>query len=118
MSRPGSRLARSRTTPLVAILLLTVVLAAFLAYEAWDAARSHRAAAERAVRDYANFAAWEFTVHTKEHLHSTFAFVFSPVAKLDRHLAAGGALPGPEILKSDKTASLECAVDSARTYFR
>ena len=49
---------RSRTTSLVAILMLTVALAAFLAYEAWDAARSHRATAERAIRDYATFAAW------------------------------------------------------------
>jgi len=46
MSDP--RLPRSRTTSLVAILLLTVALAAFLAYEAWDAGRSHRATAKRA----------------------------------------------------------------------
>ena len=57
---------RSRTTSLVAILVLTVALAAFLAYEAWDAARSHRATAERAIRDYAKFAAWEFSVSAKE----------------------------------------------------
>ena len=32
-----------------------------LAYEAQQAARSHRATAENVLRDYASFAAWELT---------------------------------------------------------
>ena len=56
------RAHHSRSRSLVAILLLTVSFATFLAYEAWDAARSHRATAEGAIRDYAKFAAWEFSV--------------------------------------------------------
>src|SRR5919199_2994063 len=112
-----ARLRRSRTRPLVVILLLTVALAAFLAYEAWDAARTHQAAAERTIRDYANFAAWEFSASLKEQIYSTLAFVFSPTAKIDVR-GAHDTLPEPCILASEKTAKLQCARDSARYYFR
>lgn len=65
----SSRLrSRPRSASLFAILLLAVALAGVLTYEAWDAARSHRATAERTLRDYASFAAWEFSVSAKEHL--------------------------------------------------
>ncbi|HEU4564877.1 MAG TPA: histidine kinase dimerization/phospho-acceptor domain-containing protein, partial [Gemmatimonadaceae bacterium] len=118
MSRTGLlRSRRSRSTSLVAILLLTVALAGFLAYEAWDAARSHRATAERTIRDYANFAAWEFAMSTKEQLYLTLAWVFSPVAKLDVR-TAGATLPPPDVLRSEKGKALECAADSSRYYFR
>jgi hypothetical protein len=44
------------------VLLLTILgIAAALAYQAQDAARSHRATAENVLRDYAAFAAWEFS---------------------------------------------------------
>ena len=51
----SARLTRSRATILVAVLLLTMGLAAALAYEAWSAERSQRATAERTLRDYAAF---------------------------------------------------------------
>ncbi|HKG96000.1 MAG TPA: HAMP domain-containing sensor histidine kinase, partial [Gemmatimonadaceae bacterium] len=108
---------RSRSTPLVAILLLTVAIVAFMAYEAWDAARSHRATAERAIRDYASFAAWEFTVNTKEVFHYNVSWVFSPVANL-RVRSPHQALPAPSVLASEKTVELQCAEDSARYFFR
>jgi signal transduction histidine kinase len=123
MSRPAAsrflplRSLRTRSTSLVAILLLTMGLAAFLAYEAWDAARSHRLTAERTIRDYARFAAWEFSANTKEHLHSTLAFVFSPVAKLDPRWLMDD-LPAPDILGGPKVAHLQCTGDSSRYYFR
>ncbi len=52
---------RSRSTLIVALLIATLALTATLAYEAQQAARSHRAAAESVLRDYAAFAAWEFS---------------------------------------------------------
>lgn len=45
--------------PILPVLLLTLLLAAVLAYQAHDAARSHRRTSEAALRDYAAFAAWE-----------------------------------------------------------
>jgi len=112
-----SRGLRSRTTSLVAILMLTVALAAFLAYEAWDAARSHRATAERAIRDYAKFAAWEFSVSAKQVLYSTLAWAFSPTGTLDAR-DLDGPLPGPSILDHEKSSHLLCARDSSRYFFR
>src|SRR5687768_1107156 len=92
---------RSRTTSLVAILLLTVALAAFLAYEAWDAARSHRATAARAIGDYAKFAAWEFSVSAKDVLYNTLAWAFGPTAALDAR-DLDRPLPLPSILDQEK----------------
>src|SRR5688500_18151141 len=108
---------RSRTTSLVAILMLTVALAAFLAYEAWDAARSHRATAERAIRDYAEFAAWGFSVSAKEVLYATLASAFGPTSMLDAH-DLEKPLPGPAILDREKSSHLLCAQDSSRYFFR
>ena len=111
------RTTRSRTKSLVAILMLTVALAAFLTYEAWDAARSHRATAERAIGDYASFAAWEFSVSAKEALYSTLVWAFSPTATIDAQ-DLDGPLPSPAILDQKKSSHLLCARDSSRYFFR
>jgi len=79
----SARLTRSRATILVAVLLLTMGLAAALAYEAWSAERSHRATAERTLRDYAAFAAWEYTASSKSQMYSNILFVFNPVMHED-----------------------------------
>jgi len=97
--------------------MLTVALAAFLAYEAWDAMRSHRATAERAIRDYAKFAAWEFSVSAKEALYSTLAWAFSPTAQIDAQ-DLDRPLPPPSILDQKKSSHLLCARDSSRYFFR
>jgi signal transduction histidine kinase len=97
--------------------MLTVALAAFLAYEAWDAGRSHRATAKRAINDYAKFAAWEFSVSAKEVLYSTLAWAFSPIGTLDAR-DLDRPLPGPSILDHEKSSHLLCARDSSRYFFR
>ena len=118
MSEPRLfRGVHSRTTSLVAILMLTVALAAFLAFEAWDAAHRHRATAERAMTDYAKFAAWEFSASAKEQLYSTLVWAFSPTGTLDAR-DLDGPLPGPKILDHEKSSHLLCARDSSRYFFR
>src|SRR5829696_3453885 len=52
---------RSRSTFIVVLLFATLAMTATLAYEALQAARSHRATAENVLRDYSTFAAWELT---------------------------------------------------------
>ena len=52
---------RSRSTLIVVILVLTLGMTGALAWEALQAARSHRATAENVLRDYSRFAAWELT---------------------------------------------------------
>ena len=67
----------SRWSASVAIVLLLSMLgiAGALAYQAQDAARSHRATAENVLRDYAGFAAWEFSHLVRRELIDTLGSV-------------------------------------------
>jgi len=116
MQLPARFRTRPRSASLFAILLLTVALAGVLTYEAWDAARSHRATAERTLRDYAAFAAWGFTVSAKEHLYSTLIWIFGPIMHEDP-LMPGEPLKRPIVLSRMMTKEFQCP-DSVRYYFR
>lgn len=59
---------RSRSAVIVAMLVATLVITAGLAWEAQQAARSHRATAENVLRDYSKIAAWEFARLGKQQL--------------------------------------------------
>ena len=81
--------ARRRPSFLIALLLLTLAAAGVLAYEAWDSARSHRTVAERALRDYASFAAISFSYRTTANLYVGLTALFNAVG--DPHGARGDA---------------------------
>jgi signal transduction histidine kinase len=69
MSVPRARpLAQPRLSLLLALLLVTLVLAGLVAGEAHEATVSHRVTAERALRDYASVAAWEFASDARERI--------------------------------------------------
>src|SRR5918998_5995876 len=102
---------RRRSSPTAAILLLTATLAGVLAYQAWDAARSQRAAVEGALRDYASFAAWEFSLSAKEELYKTLVSVFGPV-RHEKPLARGAQLAPPSILAHALTERVLCPDDT------
>ena len=57
MTLPSHARSRRRSTLLIAILLLTLGLAATMTYQAVNADHWHRKTAERALRDYAAVAA-------------------------------------------------------------
>jgi signal transduction histidine kinase len=59
LRNPARRPARA--TSVVALLVVALVVVGILTYQAVAAARSHRAAAEAALGDYAAFAAWEYS---------------------------------------------------------
>ena len=61
MLRMRNPYPRSRSTIIVVLLIATLGMTAMLAYEAQQAARSHRATAENVLREYAGFAAWELS---------------------------------------------------------
>ena len=84
----------SRSSNLGPILLLTLALglAAVLAYQAADAARSHRETAKRTLQDYASFASWQLAQHAKNTLLST--------------LVTGFMLPASQVDPSNLEASL------------
>ena len=52
----------------VGLLILALVVAAVLAYQAWDAARSQRRTAESTLHDYAKLADWQLTQQSKNAL--------------------------------------------------
>ena len=64
---------------LAALLVCTLGLATMLAYEAHDAARSHRATAERALHDYAAVAAWELVAGVNEAVQSSLGGALAPM---------------------------------------
>lgn len=105
---------------LAALLVCTLGLAMMLAYEAHDAARSHRATAEHALHDYAAVAAWELVAGLNESVQSSLGGALAPVTRA-RATSPYELLPGPSVLASSADNALRCgnpADDSARVYFR
>jgi hypothetical protein len=90
---------RSRWSAPVAIALLASMLgiAAALAYQAQQAARSHRTTAENVLRDYAGFAAWEFSRTARRDLTETLSSVIGQALS---HCRDGGP-PDIARLKAD-----------------
>lgn len=102
---------------LVTVLVLTVVLVGVLAFEAWRAQRSHRAIALAVLREYAEFAAWEYNASFKEGLYSTLMWMLSPVVH-EEPLAAAHALKSPAILLQHIGKKESCKSASSRYAFR
>jgi signal transduction histidine kinase len=98
---------RRRSTPIIAILVATAALAGVLTYQAWEAAHYQRATAINAVRDYAEFAAWEFSLAAKEELYQRLVSVFSPIRR-EKPLARGASLPPPNVLSNELADDLFC----------
>ncbi len=113
-------MARSRSALVVTLLALTLLLAALLAAQALMAARYHRVAAERALRDYSRFAAAEFARRAEEALtNATLWTVLRPAMAVMP--APHATLPPPSIL-ADTTYRPRGfdlrAAGSVRLYFR
>ena len=114
---PIRRPSRPRTTSLIAILVCTAALASILAWDAWRSQTSHRETAERTLRDYASFAAWEFAAGSKEVLYNTLIWAFEPLAA-HKPLPVREPLPPPSILDSKEIEKLRCEADSMQFSFR
>lgn len=68
----------------VVFLALALGLAVLLAYQAADAARSHRETARRTLQDYASFARWQLAEHSKTTLLATLVTGFMlPASQVD-----------------------------------
>jgi signal transduction histidine kinase len=105
---------------LAGLLVCTLALATILAYEAHDAARSHRATAERALHDYAAVAAWELVAGVNEELQSALAGPLGTVTR-SRAVSPYELLASPAVLGAAAGNTLRCPNtrgDSARFYFR
>jgi signal transduction histidine kinase len=95
LNRKSAR--RPRGALLVLFLVLSLVLAAGLAYQAVDAARSHRETAESVLRDYARVAAWEFSRRAEGALGSAIWPAFTPLREMGAP-APGAPIPAPELI--------------------
>jgi signal transduction histidine kinase len=67
------------TTLLVPLLAATVILALYLGLQAIDSVRSHRDAAESALRDYGRMAAWQFAGVARDAFDDMFHDVVSDI---------------------------------------
>ena len=106
-SLPTRQVATRRITLLVSLLTLTVVLVALLAYEAHEATRSHRVTAERALRDYASVAGWEYVAIVQERLNTGASEVLSPVTSI-RASSPYELLAPPDLLTAPSRVALAC----------
>ncbi|MGH7711533.1 MAG: sensor histidine kinase, partial [Gemmatimonadaceae bacterium] len=111
------RAVGTRTVTLVTVLMLTVVLVGVLAFEAWRAQRSHRLIALEVLREYAEFAAWEYNASFKEGLYSTLLWMLSPVVH-EEPVAAAHELKSPAILLQHIRKKESCKSPSTRYAFR
>ena len=119
-SARGSSRVRSHTLLLASLLVCTVALATMLAYEAHDAARSHRATAERALNDYAAVAAWELVAGVTESVQASLGDALASVTRT-RATSPYELLAAPAVLANNAANVLRCAnpaADSSRFYFR
>jgi signal transduction histidine kinase len=94
---PPSRLRRLAEQGVVPVaLVLLPVLVAVLVFNARAAERSHRATAEDALRDYASFAAWQFSRQARQLLSSHLTMSTAPVRDIAASL--GDSLPPAEVI--------------------
>ncbi len=98
---------------LVLLLLLTVVLAGGLAYEAQRATRSHQVTAERALRDYATVAARELATATDEALEALVGPALNPVVGSPA-ASPYDPLPPPAAIAPATSGLLPCAARGYR----
>lgn len=107
---PGAVRRHASQAAIPAAVLLLLALVAGLIYHARAAEQSHRATAERALRDYAAFAAWEFSRHALEQVRSSASVTVLPAYRM--RLASGAALPSPSLLSRQSiTCSCEFGKD-------
>ena len=71
------------------LLILTLGLAGVMAYQAWDATRSHERIARAALKEHALSAAWQLSSAIRRNLQGVFL-----KSGLDVAAKAGGAYPG------------------------
>lgn len=114
------RTPRFGPTSLVVFLVFALVLAGVLAYQAQDAARSHRDAAERALEDYASLAAWEFARQAKMRLRAIqMTAFFVPAVEVNGSPASSAIPTATEFASSALEQGRWCrCLDSVGAFFR
>lgn len=110
---------RPRSTLLVGLLVLALVLTAVLAYQAATAERSQRRAAERALHDYASFAMWQLNQQaTQELLSSMITTFIVPLTRVNENTPETWPSPADFMAASRMPYVPAPYLDGVRFYFR
>ena len=115
MKGTGSERNASRSGLVVGLLLLTLVLAGILTWQAQVSTRYHRVTAEKVLRDYSMLAADEFVRRTLTELGYSGFF---PVITALRQEAARGRLLSPAELRTGAEETVRAGSDLVRSTFR
>lgn len=120
--RPSPRSERQEipgTRGLSALLGLTFAIAAFLVHEAWTSARSQRATTNRALQDYASYAAWSAARLGEAAVYQTLATLFGGLTPLQEGQATSLASVSALVERARFVAGCGCAVPiPAQLFFR
>jgi signal transduction histidine kinase len=112
---------RIRGIPSFAILVATLGVVSALAFQAYRAEQDQHATAERALREYAGFAAWKFASNAREELWLSMTELLRPAQQLSP-TRIGEALPSPTLLVLQNRRIAHCKqcayVIPASYYFR
>jgi signal transduction histidine kinase len=110
---------RPRSTLLVGLLGVALVLTAVLAYQAATAERSQRRAAERALHDYASFAMWQLNQQaTQELLSSMITTFIVPLTRVNENTPETWPSPADFMAASRMPYVPAPYLDGVRFYFR
>ena len=105
----------SRVSFILAVMVVSLALTALLAWQALDAASSHRAIAEEVLRDYAALAADEYIRRTASHVAANGYFPL--LGALGEWVRAHGTLPSVEQVGSGLPERAARAPDLVRALF-
>jgi signal transduction histidine kinase len=110
---------RPQSVILVALLAFALILTGVLGWQALDAERSHRAAAERALRDYARFAAWQLNQQVgQEMLGAMISTFILPLTRIQSDKPEGWPSPDEFRAASLRPPAPVKYLDGVRFYFR
>lgn len=111
-----------RGVPTLAILLAALAVVSALVFQAFRAEQDQRATASRALREYAGFAAWEFSSNIREEMWLAMTELLRPAEQLEPQ-RPGAAMPSPVMLveqsrRLERCSDCSTAQIPASYYFR
>lgn len=99
---PGqSQVHARRGVPTLAILLAALAVVSALVFQAFRAEQDRRATASHALREYAGFAAWEFSSKIREEMWLAMTELLRPAEQLEPP-QPGAPMPSPVMLVEQK----------------
>jgi len=108
-SRPTDPSANRRLlgVPALGLLMLAMLVVSALAFQAYRAEQDQRATTEKALKEYAGFAAWEFASNAKEEMWMAMTELLRPVEQLGP-VARGASLPSTKVLLASQARVHKC----------